>query len=168
MDTHFMRDQVIKTSELTAETVKQGKTLMVFTIVTIIFVCLHRFRICPVRPLGGYPLFVMMDILDANKLGMQLPLSFMSSFFTIDIRQFSRDEDRSMSLDYVSAIICRRPYPLYCKPHKVPMLIPTDQTVPISAAISAIIVYFAFNLEGFSARKVANSLFGTGDGVQKK
>ena len=68
----------------------------------------------------------MMDILDANELGMQLPLSFMSSFFTIDIRQFSRDEERSMSLDYVSPIIYREPYPLYCKQYKVPMLIPTN------------------------------------------
>lgn len=40
MDAHFMRNQAIETARLTTETVKQGKTLMVFTVATIIFVSL--------------------------------------------------------------------------------------------------------------------------------
>lgn len=49
-----MRDQAIETGKLTAETVKQGKTLMVFTVATIIFVSLHLFML--VKPSTDLPL----------------------------------------------------------------------------------------------------------------
>ncbi|KAH7110683.1 hypothetical protein EDB81DRAFT_831460 [Dactylonectria macrodidyma] len=76
-------------------TARQGKTLMVFTVVTIVF----------------------------------LPLSFMAAFFAINITQFRRDEGDTLDLAYVSQIM-----------------------FPISAAITAILIYFAFKVEDLEIR----------------
>ncbi|KAH6970758.1 hypothetical protein BKA56DRAFT_678724 [Ilyonectria sp. MPI-CAGE-AT-0026] len=71
-------------------TARQGKTLMVFTVVTIVF----------------------------------LPLSFTAAFFALNITQFRRDKGGTLDLAYVSQIM-----------------------FPISAAITAILIYFAFKVE---------------------
>ncbi|KAH6708782.1 hypothetical protein BKA61DRAFT_557600 [Leptodontidium sp. MPI-SDFR-AT-0119] len=82
-----MTEQTVK---MTKENKRQGKTLMVFTIVTIIF----------------------------------LPLSFMAAFFAINIAAFQRDEKGFLGLGYVSEIM-----------------------FPISATITAVLIYFAFKVE---------------------
>lgn len=92
---------------------------------------------------------------------MQLPLSFMSAFFTIDIRQFSRDETGSMSLGYVSAVICEK-HPSWTSNRTSDANGKRTKPVPISAAISAILVYVAFNLDKISAAES-----GAGENTEK-
>jgi hypothetical protein len=59
--------------KMTRETTKQGRTVLIFALTTIVF----------------------------------LPLSFMTSFFTLDISQFRTNAEGKLDLGYVSYIVCK-------------------------------------------------------------
>jgi hypothetical protein len=74
----------------TEETSRQGNTIMVFTIVTILFVSILKF--CYNLP-------------HTNRF--QLPASFMASFFALAINQFPRDSSSMLDLNYVVKYMCK-------------------------------------------------------------
>ncbi|GIJ92507.1 hypothetical protein Asppvi_001785 [Aspergillus pseudoviridinutans] len=80
--------------KMTRETTKQGRTVLIFTLTTLVF----------------------------------LPLSFMTSFFTLDISQFRTNAEGKLVLGYVSYIV-----------------------FPISSLISAALIWTAFRIEYIEA-----------------
>lgn len=69
----------------------------------------------------------------------------MAAFFAINITQFRRDEGGTLDLAYVSEIMCTQNiYHLIFLPSRST---DTGLAVPISAAITAILIYFAFKVE---------------------
>ncbi|KAJ5369278.1 uncharacterized protein N7496_009038 [Penicillium cataractarum] len=80
--------------KMTRETTNQGRTVLIFTLTTIVF----------------------------------LPLSFMTSFFTLDISQFRTNAEGKLDLGYVSYIV-----------------------FPISSLISALLIWIAFRIEYIDA-----------------
>ncbi len=79
--------------KMTKETTRQGKTVLIFTLTTIIFVSVALAHGC-----GGH--------VSAKLTPWQLPLSFLASFFALDIKQFYTDDDGKLDLGYVSSILC--------------------------------------------------------------
>ncbi|KAJ4291881.1 hypothetical protein N0V90_009777 [Kalmusia sp. IMI 367209] len=112
------KNSVETTEALAKKADKEGSTIMVFTVVTIIF----------------------------------LPLSFMTTMFQLDIRQYKRVDDK-LDLGYVSAII-----------------------FPISTVISALLIWVAFKAafverklsQVFKRRKNSSEIIATGDEEAQK
>lgn len=75
-----------QSAEQAEETARQGRTLTLFTVVTIVFVSCFQ---PPKRYYGG--------LADEKKL----PLSFFAAFFAIEIDVFPVNENGKLSLDYV-------------------------------------------------------------------
>jgi len=118
-------------------TARQGKTLMVFTIVTIIFV----------SPFCGSP----MPTYRADQLtcgvNTQLPLSFFAAFFAIEITEFRRDEGGTLGLGYISAIMCECPHLNLIRPAGVWCILTlTRRAVPLSTVITAFLIFLAFKI----------------------
>lgn len=77
---------------------RQGQTIMVFTIVTIVFV---------------RSLYLRLRCGPRAKM-WKLPMSFMASFFTISIKEFPRDPQTgnpSLSVGYVAKYMCKHSQP---------------------------------------------------------
>lgn len=69
----------------------------------------------------------------------------MAAFFALNITQFRRDKGGTLDLAYVSEIMCTQNI---CHLISMPSrLTDTGLAVPISAAITAILIYFAFKVE---------------------
>jgi len=92
-------EAVDKTADLATKADRDGRTVMVFTVVTIIFVRLLSTR------------WIAEEKLIQER---QLPLSFMATMFQLPIDQYKRTDDK-LDLGYVSAIMCKT-HPLkWCK-----------------------------------------------------
>lgn len=79
------------------ESIRQGRTVLVFTVVTIIFVRtpLPRFK-CDLK---------------INR-EIQLPLSFMAAFFAINIDSFPWNKGDKLPMDYVLRYMCMQKFPV--------------------------------------------------------
>ena len=75
--------------KMTRETTNQGRTVLIFTLTTIVFVS------------------VASPSSMAEIDSLQLPLSFMTSFFTLNISQFRTNAEGKLDLGYVSYIVCK-------------------------------------------------------------
>lgn len=87
-------DYARQQAEQSKETARQGRTLMLFTVVTILFVSSF------IQP---GPICTGANV----RLYLQLPLSFMSAFFAIAIDAFPVDENGKLGLGYVLKYMCK-------------------------------------------------------------
>lgn len=91
---NFLVDLKLKQNSVmdTKESLKQGRTVLIFTLTTIVFVGISKSRAT--------------FLIEETDL-LQLPLSFMATFFTLDISQFPTNAKGKLDLGYVSYIICK-------------------------------------------------------------
>ena len=83
--------QAREAKEQTGEAIKQGRTVLLFTVVTIVFVRLS---------------LVLPGTQETNV--QQLPLSFMAAFFAINIDVFPVNENGKLDLSYVLTYMCKQ------------------------------------------------------------
>lgn len=84
---------------MTKETTRQGRTVLIFTLTTIVFVsCSHSEH--------------LQSAFESEADTPQLPLSFMTSFFALNISQFQKNSEGQLNLGYVAYIMCKHPTPL--------------------------------------------------------
>jgi hypothetical protein len=79
-EARYAREQAVSTS-------RQGHTIMVFTIVTILFVSL--------------PSTLLLQLKSTNRVTVKLPMSFMAAFFAINVKEFPHAEDSTLRLNWV-------------------------------------------------------------------
>jgi len=75
------------------ETARQGNVILLFTVVTVVFVSEPTPSALP------------------SPLTVQLPLSFITSFFTVPIAAFPYNDKDKMPVGFVLAIICKFAWP---------------------------------------------------------
>jgi hypothetical protein len=79
-EARYAREQAVSAS-------RQGHTIMVFTIVTILFVSLPSNSTAPVKSTNG--------------VTVKLPMSFMAAFFAINVKEFPHANDGTLHLSWV-------------------------------------------------------------------
>jgi multidrug efflux pump subunit AcrB len=93
MDARSTRVQAQESLKMSKDSDKQAKTLMVFTVVTIIFVCSSRYQ----------------QQFEWLILSYQLPMSFMATFFAIPAINYPDDSKFTFKggLGKASEIMCK-------------------------------------------------------------
>jgi hypothetical protein len=107
-------------------TARQGRTVLVFTVVTIIFVSFNTipftlaFAVLPFPhfpytsfslsrfPTSLAPTFFPVPQ-ERNAYSEKLPLSFVAAFFAINIDRFPWDNGGKLSMNYVLKYMCKKP-----------------------------------------------------------